>query len=78
MTLREQFLADCAELWDETDNRPCFIFGQPGTQVGLFAGAMTMHTIDGWVCFNFGLDADVKQMRRLIDRLSVTGDSRAH
>lgn len=77
MTSREQYLADCAALWDESDNRPCFIFGQPRSQVGLFAGAMATHTIGDWLCIHLGDGADVRQLHQLIERLQASGDAHA-
>lgn len=69
MNPRERFLADCAELWDETDSRPVFIFGQPGSDIALFAGPMTTQTVGEWVCFRFG-HADAAELRQL-DQLSL-------
>lgn len=68
MTSRERFLADCAQVWDESDDRAVFVFGEPGSQVGLFAGPMTTHMVGAWFCLHVG-HADREALSQLVEQL---------
>jgi hypothetical protein len=68
MSPRKQFLADCAELWDKSDDHAVFAFGMPGSKVGLFTGPMTVHTWEGWFCIRLGHD-EANTAERLLGAL---------
>jgi len=70
MTPRDQFLADCAEVWDRSDRQPVFVFGEPGAMVGLFNGPMTTHMVGRWACFHVG-HVDRDALAELVDTLAA-------
>lgn len=75
MTPREQFLADCAQVWDDSDNRAVFVFGEPGAKVGLFAGPMTTHMRGHWFCLHLG-HVDAAALDQLL--ADLRSDEAAH
>ena len=79
MSPRESFLADCAEVWDQSDVRPVFIFGEPRAKLGFFAGPMTTHMRGDWFCLHLG-HADAASVAELVEtlRLQDQGQSRCH
>ncbi len=76
MSPRDRFLADCADVWDESGSRAVFAFGEPGAKVGLFAGPMTTHMRGHWFCLHLG-HADAVSVAELVAELSSQDKGRS-